>query len=82
LLASPAAQADSPNPPASVNLSRAGAGSPPVVESWVYAGRTQRLVPGIYYWVVWPSFGRQMAKRYGPLLGVSTFSVVSEEKEK
>jgi hypothetical protein len=48
---------------------------------WVYAGRNQRLVPGIYHWVVWPSLGRQMAKRYGPLLGVSTFSVVSEEKK-
>lgn len=44
---------------------------------WVYAGHRHRLVPGIYRWVVWPGFGRQMAKKYGPLLGEGTFTVVA-----
>jgi hypothetical protein len=47
---------------------------------WVYAGRRQRLVHGTYHWVVWPGFGRQIAKKYGPLLGEGTFTVVRRKK--
>ena len=49
---------------------------------WVYAGRRQKLVPGLYRWIVWPGFGRQVAKNYGPLLGESSFTVAAVQKKK
>lgn len=48
-----------------------------LASAWVYAGHRRRLVPGVYRWVVWPGFGRQIAKRYGSLLGEGTFFVVA-----
>jgi len=37
--------------------------------TWTFAGRTQRLEPGLYTWYVWPRFTR----RYGQMIGKSTF---------
>jgi large repetitive protein len=50
--------------------------------SWRYAGHRQKLVPGLYHWVVWPGFGRQVAKNYGPLLGESSFTLLPAAKKK
>jgi hypothetical protein len=49
--------------------------------TWVHAGRKQRLVPGLYRWFVWPSFGRPASRTYGPLLGQSTFTIVAGKKK-
>jgi hypothetical protein len=43
---------------------------------WKFAGRVQRLTPGVYRWFVWPGYGTPSARRYGQLLGQSTFIVV------
>jgi hypothetical protein len=40
---------------------------------WRFLGRQRRLTRGSYRWLVWPRFGR----RYGALLGQSTFTVVA-----
>jgi hypothetical protein len=40
---------------------------------WRYRGRTYRLVPGSYRWYVWPGYGPPSARRYGSLLGQSSF---------
>ena len=42
---------------------------------WRFNGRTQRLAPGTYRWYVWPGRGRMSARRYGTLVGTSTFVV-------
>jgi hypothetical protein len=42
---------------------------------WRLNGKTQRLERGVYRWYVWPGYGRPSARRYGPLLGTSTFVV-------
>jgi hypothetical protein len=42
---------------------------------WKYLGRKQRLLPGAYRWYVWPGRGPASARRYGRLLGQSTFTV-------
>ncbi|HEY6742050.1 MAG TPA: hypothetical protein VI110_06795 [Lapillicoccus sp.] len=44
--------------------------------AWRYQGRRHHLAPGRYRWYVWPGFGARSAKRYGPLLGSSSFVVV------
>ena len=43
---------------------------------WRFNKRVQRLAPGVYRWYVWPGYGKASARRYGPLLGTSTFVVV------
>jgi hypothetical protein len=43
---------------------------------WTYAGRTRRLARGRYRWYVWPGYGRLSARRYGRLLGRSSFTIV------
>ena len=40
---------------------------------WTFHGRSYRLKPGSYTWLVWPAFGSQANPRYGKLLGQSTF---------
>ena len=45
-------------------------------QQWTYAGRKQQLLPGRYRWYVWPGFGQPSTRRYGQLLGQSTFVVV------
>jgi hypothetical protein len=42
----------------------------------------KRPAQGIYRWVVWPGFRRQIAEKSGPLLGVGTFSVVAGKKKR
>ena len=46
-----------------------------LAQKWKFNGRTQRLLPGIYHWFVFPGIGAKSANRYGPLLGQSTFVV-------
>jgi hypothetical protein len=40
---------------------------------WKYLGRQERLLPGRYRWYVWPGYAAP--RRYGTLLGQSTFVV-------
>jgi hypothetical protein len=42
---------------------------------WTYNGRRYRLTPGKYRWYVWPGFKARTAKKFGPLLGSSSFVV-------
>ncbi len=42
---------------------------------WKNLGRNERLLPGSYRWYVWPGYGAPSARRYGQLLGQSTFVV-------
>ena len=42
---------------------------------WTNLGRKERLLPGSYRWYVWPGYGAPSARRYGQLLGQSTFVV-------
>jgi hypothetical protein len=44
--------------------------------SWEYNGRRYRLLRGTYRWYVWPGLGPKSEARYGPLLGMSTFSII------
>jgi hypothetical protein len=47
---------------------------------WTYLGRTRRLTAGTYRWYVWPGHGKASLRRYGRLLGGSTFRVVSRAR--
>jgi hypothetical protein len=42
---------------------------------WRFNGRLERLKSGSYRWYVWPGYGRAADRRYGDLLGTSTFIV-------
>ena len=42
---------------------------------WTFQGRARTLTPGTYRWYVWPGYGSPAARRYGALLGQSTFVV-------
>lgn len=42
---------------------------------WQFRGRTYRLRPGNYTWLVWPAYGTLAKPRYGKLLGQSSFVV-------
>jgi hypothetical protein len=42
---------------------------------WKFSGRVRRLTPGAYRWYVWPGYGVPSARKYGQLLGQSTFVV-------
>jgi large repetitive protein len=46
-----------------------------LARTWTFAGRRYRLTPGRYRWYVWPGYGRQAEKRFGRLLGSSSFVV-------
>jgi hypothetical protein len=43
--------------------------------SWAYGGRRHKLEPGHYRWYVWPGYGRIADKKFGRLLGSSSFVV-------
>jgi len=43
--------------------------------SWTYGGRRYQLTPGRYHWYVWPGYGPRAGKKYGRLLGSSSFVV-------
>src|SRR5215216_593647 len=47
---------------------------------WTFLGRQQRLSPGSYRWYVWPGYGRPSARRYGRLLGQSSFVLVAHAR--
>ncbi len=40
---------------------------------WKFQGRTYRMKPGTYTWIVWPAVS---ATRYGKMLGQSSFKIV------
>jgi hypothetical protein len=42
---------------------------------WRLNGQVQRFKSGTYRWYVWPGYGQPSARRYGSLLGTSTFVV-------
>jgi hypothetical protein len=44
-------------------------------QSWTFAGKRQRLAPGLYRWYVWPARGTRERPAYGRALGSSTFRV-------
>ena len=46
-----------------------------LARTWVYEGKRQRLVPGLYRWYVWPARGTRERPTYGKVLGTSTFRV-------
>ena len=43
-------------------------------DRWTVRGRTYRLLPGNYTWLVWPAYGTLANPRYGKLLGQSSFA--------
>jgi hypothetical protein len=43
--------------------------------TWTYRGQRYRLTPGRYRWYVWPGRGRPSEKRFGRLIGSSSFVV-------
>ena len=47
---------------------------------WRYLGRQRRLSAGVYRWYVWPGYGKASQRRYGRMLGGSTFRVVSRAR--
>jgi hypothetical protein len=47
-----------------------------MVRRWRFAGRRERLLPGVYHWFVWPGRGPRRRAEYGPLIGRSSFVVV------
>jgi hypothetical protein len=42
---------------------------------WKLQGKVRKLTPGTYRWYVWPGYGSPTTRRYGALLGQSTFVV-------
>jgi len=42
-------------------------------DHWKYHGRKQTLTPGLYRWYVWPGYGSMKHRKYGKLVGSSTF---------
>jgi hypothetical protein len=45
-------------------------------ETWRFGGERQRLKPGPYTWFVFPAFGERSDRRFGKLLGKSSFRIV------
>jgi hypothetical protein len=43
--------------------------------TWTYGGRQYRLERGRYRWYVWPGYGPRGQKKFGRLLGSSSFVV-------
>jgi hypothetical protein len=43
--------------------------------TWKYDGRRYKLTKGRYRWYVWPGFGKRSERRFGKLLGSSSFVV-------
>jgi hypothetical protein len=46
-----------------------------LIGHWTFGGRAQTLRPGAYSWYVWPGYGRLRAKKFGTLVGSSSFVV-------
>ena len=47
-----------------------------LAETWRFEGERRRFKEGIYTWFVFPGFGDRSDRRFGELLGKSTFRVV------
>jgi ribosomal protein L35AE/L33A len=43
--------------------------------TWRFGGKRYRLAAGSYRWYVWPGLAKRSAKKYGPMLGDSSFKV-------
>ena len=52
-----------------------GAAKLRLARTWTYAGKRQRLEPGLYTWYVWGARGTRARPVYGKVLGSSTFTV-------
>jgi len=48
--------------------------------TWRFGGKTYRLAAGSYRWYVWPGLAKRSAKKYGPMVGESTFTVKAKKK--
>ncbi|HEY6417285.1 MAG TPA: hypothetical protein VIX41_13635 [Acidimicrobiales bacterium] len=46
-----------------------------LTRTWVYNGRRYKLTPGRYRWYVWPGVGKRANKKFGTLIGASSFVV-------
>ena len=42
---------------------------------WTFQKKVRKLTPGTYRWYVWPGYGSPATRRYGALLGQSSFVV-------
>lgn len=51
-----------------------------LTSTWTFAGKKQKLTPGIYTWYVWPGLGARADAHYGALLGSRTFTVAATKK--
>jgi hypothetical protein len=47
---------------------------------WRYGGRSWRLEPGRYRWLVWPGFGARSEADYGRRIGPATFRVAGARR--
>jgi hypothetical protein len=47
----------------------------PLRMRWTYKGRPYALTPGTYRWYVWPGLGARADVRYGPMLGMQSFTI-------
>ena len=47
-----------------------------LTETWRFDGERRRFKEGNYTWFVFPGFGDRSDRRFGELLGKSTFRVV------
>jgi hypothetical protein len=47
-----------------------------LTETWRFAGERMRLRPGKYNWFIFPAFGDRSDRRFGKLLGKSSFRIV------
>jgi HYR domain len=43
---------------------------------WTFGKRKYRLVRATYRWYVWPGLGERFEARYGPMLGMQSFTIV------
>jgi hypothetical protein len=48
--------------------------------SWKFQGKTYRMTPGTYTWVVWPAYGKPSKPRYGKMLGQKSFKIVKRRR--
>jgi hypothetical protein len=50
--------------------------------TWRFGGKTYRLAAGNYRWYVWPGLAKRSAKKYGPMVGESSFTVKAKTTTK
>ena len=46
-----------------------------LLHAWAFAGQARSLSPGVYRWYVWPGYGPTRSRKFGALIGTSTFQV-------